>query len=109
MTASCIAVDIGMTNIDLVVEDFGGVSMQMLRNHDENAENQVRGVLKTVRQALPVGMTLCVTSGCYRDLPDEMDKFQILKVDEMRAVGLGGCRQTPTPSTWANSSRGLIL
>jgi len=90
MTVSHIAIDIGMTNIDLVVEDSDGVLMQMLRNRYEKAEDQVRQALSAVRKHLPAGIALGVTGGRYRDLPDEMDEFRILKVDEMQAVGLGG-------------------
>jgi type II pantothenate kinase len=90
MALKHIAIDIGMTNIDLVVEDARGVTMQMLTNRYEKAEEQVREALDALGDRLTPGMALGVTGGRYRDLPDEMDGFCINIVDEMRALGLGG-------------------
>jgi type II pantothenate kinase len=90
MTLKNIAIDIGMTNIDLVVEGAHGVTMQMLVNRYEKAEDQVREALGALGDDLTEGMTLGVTGGRYRDLPAELDGFRIQKVDEMQAMGLGG-------------------
>jgi type II pantothenate kinase len=90
MALKLIAIDIGMTNIDLVVEDVQGLRMHMLVNQYEKAEDQVRGALEVVEADLSPGMILGVSGGRYRDLPDELDGFRIQKVDEMQALGLGG-------------------
>jgi hypothetical protein len=47
MDTTRIAVDMGLSNIDLVWEDAGGVHMDKL-------ENQYQGVIDQVRQALAV-------------------------------------------------------
>ncbi len=90
MALKHVAIDIGMTNIDLVVEDSQGLRMHMLTNQYEKAEDQVREALETLGEGLAPGMTLGVTGGRYRDLPDEVDGFRIKKVDEMVALGWGG-------------------
>jgi len=90
MALKHVAIDIGMTNIDLVVEDIHGLRMHMLTNRHEKAADQVREALNALGEGLTAGMTLGVTGGRYRDLPDELDGFRIKKVDEMQAMGLGG-------------------
>jgi type II pantothenate kinase len=90
MALKHIAIDIGMTNIDLVVEDSHSLTMHMLTNRHEKATDQVRQALDALGEGLTPGMTLGVTGGRYRDLPDEVDGFRINKVDEMGALGLGG-------------------
>lgn len=90
MARKLIAVDIGMTNIDLVVEDAKGLRMQMLANQRVDASAQLRLALDLVTDDLTPGMTIGVTGGRYRQLPDEVDGYYIRKVDEMRALGLGG-------------------
>jgi type II pantothenate kinase len=52
--------------------------------------DQVRQALTEVSDELTPGMTVGVTGGRYRDLPDKLDGFTIRKVDEIQAVGLGG-------------------
>ena len=104
-----IAVDIGMTNIDLVIEllDDGKkqsrLEMVMLDNRYEQAVDQVRQALAVVGDVLkpdlqrfyPGGhrqhaLQIGVTGGHYRDLPDVLDGYHLNKVDEMIALGLGG-------------------
>ena len=84
------AVDLGMTNIDLIVETRGGIESRMLRNQYNQAIDGLRQALTLISDKLAPGMTIGVTGGRYRDLPDQVDGFQIHKVDEMRALGLGG-------------------
>jgi len=90
MSVRNIAIDIGMTNIDLIVEGAGDLLMRMLINQHGEAAAQVRQALKVISEDLTPGMTIGVSGGRYRDLPDDMDGFQIRKVDEMQALGLGG-------------------
>lgn len=89
-----IAVDIGMTNIDLLVECESGLQMEMLANREKLAVDQLRHALMHVEEKLIPGMMLAVTGGRYRDLPDQVDDYQILKVDEMLALGKGGLTLT---------------
>jgi len=90
MTGKLIAIDIGMTNIDLVLEDEYGLKMRMLKNRNGKTEDMVRQALRAIGNELSYGMTIGVTGGRYRNLPDTLDGFRIIKVDEMQAVGLGG-------------------
>ncbi len=90
MAAKYVAVDIGMTNIDLVVDGESGLQMMMLENREKTADQQVRQALAHIGETLHPGMQIGVTGGRYRDLGDELDGLKILKVDEMQALGLGG-------------------
>ncbi len=90
MTKTFFAVDIGMTNIDLLLEIGAGLKRRMLTNQKQHAIDQLRQAMTAVADELEPGMMIGVTGGRYRDLPDEVDGFRIKKVDEMRALGLGG-------------------
>jgi len=88
------AVDIGMTNIDLILETASGSTRRMLANQHKSAEDQLRQAIAAVEGQLTPGMRMGVTGGRYRDLPEQVDGFTIHKVDEMRALGLGGLAMT---------------
>ena len=90
MEITRVAVDIGMTNIDLVMETESGLVRQMLANQREEAPDQVRQALEAVGEALPEDLPIGVTGGRYRTLPDILDGHPLHKVDEMLALGLGG-------------------
>lgn len=90
MKATYIAVDIGMTNIDLILENNSGQIRQMLANQHLAASDQLRLALSIIERYLEPGMTVGVTGGRYRDLPDDVDGYRVKKVDEMLALGLGG-------------------
>lgn len=90
MTETYIAVDIGMTNIDLVIECESGLKMMILPNREKSADQQVRQAFAHIGAALRPGMQIGVTGGRYRNLRDELDGMRILKVDEMQALGFGG-------------------
>ncbi|MDY6872897.1 MAG: Fumble domain-containing protein [Chloroflexota bacterium] len=90
MKTKKIGIDIGMTNIDLVVETDEGLKFTMLRNSAGTAEGQIRQALAEIPESLESGITIGVTGGRYRDLPDVVDGYPIRKVDEMLAVGMGG-------------------
>jgi type II pantothenate kinase len=90
MDTTLIAVDMGLSNIDLVWEDAGGL-------HRVKLENQYQGVIDQVRQALAVvgdefgpNVQIGVTGGLYRDLPEVLDGLRLHQVDEMCALGWGG-------------------
>ena len=63
--------------------------MKMLPNRHAGAVLQVRQALGAIEQELTPEMTLGVTGGRYRDLPEHLDGYRIRKVDEMRALGFG--------------------
>lgn len=94
MTRNYFAVDIGMTNIDLMLETESGLERQMLANQKHSAADQLRQAIAAVKDKLTPGMTIGVTGGRYRDLPGEVNGYKVQKVDEMRALGLGGLAMT---------------
>lgn len=102
MTVKRVAVDIGMTNIDLAVEFEGGLRFQMIENQRGEASAQVRQALEQLGDDLIPGMTIGVTGGRYRNLPDMLDGFDLQKIDEMKALGLGGLALT-------NLDSGLVV
>lgn len=96
MEIARIAVDIGMSNIDLVLEPCfdgqkqSGLQMFVLENRYEQAVDQVRQALAVMGDTLTPDSLIGVTGGHYRDLPEVLDGFRLHKVDEMCALGWGG-------------------
>lgn len=90
VTQTYCAVDIGMTNIDLLLETEKNLERRMLANQHRSAVDQLRQALVAVQDLLVPGVVVGVTGGRYRDLPCEVDGYIIQKVDEMQALGLGG-------------------
>ena len=94
MIDKTIAVDIGMTNIDLAFKNESGMTLRMVANQHKDAPAQLRQALDLLTDELIPGMTIGVTGGRYRDLPDVVDDYRIQKVNEMQALGLGGLALT---------------
>jgi len=90
MDATLIAVDMGLSNIDLVWEDTRGVHMDKLENQYPGVIDQVRQALAVVGDAFSPEVQIGVTGGLYRDLPEVLDGYRLQKVDEMCALGWGG-------------------
>jgi type II pantothenate kinase len=90
MDATLIAVDMGLSNIDLVWEDTRGVHMVKLENQFPGVIGQVRQALAVVGDAFGPDVQIGVTGGLYRDLPEVLDGKPLHKVDEMCALGWGG-------------------
>jgi len=90
MAVKHLAVDIGMTNIDLILETGANQVRRMIGNQHQSAVDQLRQGLNAVADQLTPGMLVGVTGGRYRDLPDVLDGFPINQVDEMQALGRGG-------------------
>lgn len=90
MIANYVAVDMGTTIIDLVWMDDAGLQMRKLENQYPTPADQVRQALDLVGSALKSDSLIGVTGGHYRALPDVLDGNRLHKVDEMRALGLGG-------------------
>lgn len=90
MDATLIAVDMGMSNIDLVWEDTRGMHMHKIENEYQAVIDQVRQALAVVGDVLSPDVEIGVTGGLYRDLPEVLDGYPLHKVDEMCALGWGG-------------------
>jgi type II pantothenate kinase len=102
MEAARIAVDIGMSNIDLVWEGPMGLRMQKLENRFQGVQKQVQHALAAVGDALGIDPQIGVTGGLYRELPEVVDGYHLHKVDEMCALGWGGLAA-------ANREAGLVV
>lgn len=90
MTVDYLAIDIGMTNIDLLAEGRQGISKQMIVNHRGTPVEQIAQAFNAVVDQLTKETVIGVTGGQYRALPDAVDSRRLIKVDEMAALGLGG-------------------
>ena len=90
MEAVYIAIDIGMTNIDLVWTENDGLQMRKSENQHPVPEDQVRQALEIVESVLTQHAKIGVTGGRYRELPAMLDGHPLHKVDEMCALGWGG-------------------
>ena len=98
MEAKTIAVDIGLSNIDLVWDGPDGLQMTKLENEAASAADQVRQALAVVGSALTHNSQIGVTGGRYRDLPETIDGYTLHKVDEMHALGWGGLAAANVPA-----------
>ena len=90
MTARYLAVDMGMTNIDLVLETGQTQITRMLANRHQEPVDQLRQALDAVEEYLEPGTAIGVTGGRYRSLPGKVDSYHIQKVNEILSLGLGG-------------------
>jgi type II pantothenate kinase len=102
MTTDFVAVDIGMSNIDLVWLDNASIQRHKLENLYPTPEDQVRQALGIVGSGFSQRTLIGVTGGHYRALPEELDGYPLHKVDEMLALGLGGLAAT-------NLDAGLVV
>lgn len=102
MEAMTVAVDIGMSNIDLVWDGPDGLHMRKLENQFDTPADQVRQALDIVGSALTRSTLIGVTGGHYRDLPEMLDGYALHKVDEICALGWGGLAA-------ANVNAGLVV
>jgi type II pantothenate kinase len=102
MDTMLIAVDIGMSNIDLVWDGPHGMGMHKLENDFEDPAEQVRQALAVFGDDLSLKLRIGVTGGHYRELPDAVAGYPISKVDEMLALGWGGLAA-------ANQEAGLVV
>ncbi len=90
MNARFVAIDLGMTNTDLVWEAPDGLQMVKLENRFSRVEDKVHQALDTVGEMLTSSTRIGVTGGLYRHLPEAIDGFQLVKVEEIDALGKGG-------------------
>ncbi len=90
MTVDYLAIDIGMTNIDLVTAGSQGISRQMIVNLRGTPVDQIAQAFAAVAGQLTEQTVIGVTGGQYRALPDAVDGYRLIKVDEIAALGLGG-------------------
>ena len=97
-----LAIDIGMTNIDLILKSNSEYVMKMIRNREPLAVDQVRQALSAIERHLTPDMHIGVTGGHYRELPPIVDGYKLHQVNEMLALGRGGL-------ILANAESGLVV
>jgi len=90
MKANLIAVDMGTTNTDLVWLDDAGCHMHKFEKPHPMAEGQIRQAIDFLGERINKDITIGVTGGHYRTLPEILDGYRLWKVDEMVALGVGG-------------------
>jgi type II pantothenate kinase len=102
MAGTFLAVDLGMTNIDLVMADETGTRNWMFSNQGRDVIRQLEGILGELELSPHSEVQVGVTGGQYRSLPDHVAGYRVQKVDEMCAVGWGGL-------SLAGVDRGLVV
>jgi type II pantothenate kinase len=81
------AIDLGITNIDIVLESSNGIRHERIATTLRPSIEQVAEILSA--QPVPLDRA-AVTGGRYRSLPDFCGSTRLVKVSEVNAVGLGG-------------------
>jgi len=87
------AIDLGITNIDVVYRQGGEFSHQRIATTREPVEEQfgmVRGLLEA-EAGEPLDRA-AVTGGQYRMLPEQIGHTRLVKIKEVDAIGRGGLR-----------------
>lgn len=102
MKVSLLAVDLGMSNTDVVWKDTTGTHMFKIENRFSKVEDKVYQAIDTVGEGVTPYTKIGITGGMYRHLPGVLGGFQINKVDEMEALGRGGLYA-------ANFKSGLVV
>ncbi len=84
------AIDLGITNIHVIVRQDGELAYTRLLTTRRPVLEQVEGILTTL---LKTGSTLervAITGGQYRTLPLRLNEIELVRVNEVTAIGLGG-------------------
>ena len=85
------AIDVGITNIDVVVRREAGLEYYRMSNSRQLVLEQVQAVLKVIGGADSIEQA-AVTGGQYRSLPERVGDTRLVKVSEVDAIGRGGLR-----------------
>ncbi len=84
------AIDLGITNIHVIVRQDGELAYTRLLTPRRPVLEQVESILTTL---LKTGSTLervAITGGQYRTLPLRLNEIELVRVNEVTAIGLGG-------------------
>jgi type II pantothenate kinase len=85
------AIDFGLTNIDVVIQNDDGTMRPSLAPSTGKVDaQQLRRALQTTGLRLSDFPYLIVTGGQHRHLPSQIDGVQVRGVDEVTAIGRGG-------------------
>lgn len=85
------AIDFGLTNIDVAVQDAGGALQRfMLPSAGHVDVAQLERALDATGYAVPAFAHVVVTGGQHRRLPKQVGAITITGIDEVTAIGQGG-------------------
>jgi type II pantothenate kinase len=81
------AIDLGLTNIDTVIETPTGLVFERIPTTTQPPIEQVETVLSRFPS---IPQNCAVTGGRYRSLPEQCGRTRMVKINEVNAIGLGG-------------------
>ncbi len=84
------AIDLGITNIHVIVRQEGTLAYTRLLTTQRPVLEQVEGILTTLLKTGAPLERVAVTGGQYRTLPPRLDEIDLVKVNEVTAIGRGG-------------------
>lgn len=84
------AIDIGITNTDVVVRRGNGLDHIRLATSQRPILDQLRAVIRKIEGPESPIERVGVTGGRYRGLPDHLGLLPIVKINEVLAIGTGG-------------------
>ncbi len=84
------AIDLGITNIHVIVRQEGTLAYTRLLTTQRPVLEQVEGILTTLLKTGSPLERVAVTGGQYRTLPPRLDEIELVKVNEVTAIGRGG-------------------
>ena len=86
-----VAIDFGLTNIDIVaMDDAGSMQHAMVPSRRVVNAQEVERALAALDSHPAHFERICVTGGQHRNLPSEIDGVPVVKVGELDAIGFGG-------------------
>jgi len=87
------AIDLGITNIDVVVRREAGLEYFRMSNSRQPILEQVWAVFKMIGNSGAGSIEqAAVTGGQYRSLPERVGDTRLVKVSEVESIGRGGLR-----------------
>jgi len=87
------AIDLGITNIDIVVRREAGLEYFCMSNSRQPILEQVWAVFKVIGSSGAGSIEqAAVTGGQYRSLPERVGDTRLVKVSEVESIGRGGLR-----------------
>lgn len=84
------AIDLGITNIHVLVRQDGELAYTRLSTTRRPVVEQVEGILTTLLKTGSKLEQVAVTGGQYRNLPLKLNEIELVRVDEVTAIGRGG-------------------
>jgi type II pantothenate kinase len=84
------AIDLGITNIHVITGQDGDLAYTRLLTTQRPILEQVEGILATLLKSGSRLERAAITGGQYRNLPPRVSEIELIKVNEVTAIGRGG-------------------